>query len=261
MEGPHIHYYADMVRPLIGFRVINLGGERRHVVAEIKHRTLTQSLPLGKLLFLRFESDQPDQDDVFLRIHCLMFGDVRLNHTRPGKRLTLRMTFDTPATNEALGERAKVYVYLGSTRIEPPGTDADTIADRDICLPGRPKLGTFEELRKRQPETMVCDALMDQTWFPGLGNKIKNEVLFHSRIHPSVPLSRLSDDQMESLCKETEKFSQYFKQQVAEHGDRVAIQFDCFRKSKCANCGEKLQHEKLGALERKTHYCPNCQRL
>ena len=31
---------------------------------------------------------------------------------------------------------------------------------------------------------MVCDALLDQTVFAGVGNIIKNEVLFRTGVHP-----------------------------------------------------------------------------
>ena len=50
--------------------------------------------------------------------------------------------------------------------------------------------------RKRlraQPDTLVCDALLDQDLFAGVGNIIKNEVLFASaciRCRPSAPCRR-----------------------------------------------------------------------
>ena len=40
------------------------------------------------------------------------------------------------------------------------------------------------EAARRCRETLVCDALLDQNVFAGVGNIIKNEVLFRIRVHP-----------------------------------------------------------------------------
>ena len=37
---------------------------------------------------------------------------------------------------------------------------------------------------RASPEALVCDALLDQTIFAGVGNVIKNEILFRIRLHP-----------------------------------------------------------------------------
>ena len=41
---------------------------------------------------------------------------------------------------------------------------------------------------KAIPKTLVCDALLDQTIFAGVGNIIKNEVLFRIKVHPKQEL-------------------------------------------------------------------------
>ena len=44
---------------------------------------------------------------------------------------------------------------------------------------------------KLQPDTLVCDALLDQDLFAGVGNIIKNEVLFRTRVHPESTIGDL----------------------------------------------------------------------
>jgi endonuclease-8 len=41
------------------------------------------------------------------------------------------------------------------------------------------------------PKTLVCDALLDQTIFAGVGNIIKNEVLFRIKVHPKTRVGNL----------------------------------------------------------------------
>ena len=44
---------------------------------------------------------------------------------------------------------------------------------------------------KKQPGALACDALLDQDVFAGVGNIIKNEVLFRIRVHPASPVGAL----------------------------------------------------------------------
>ena len=44
---------------------------------------------------------------------------------------------------------------------------------------------------KEQPHTMICDALLDQHIFAGVGNIIKNEVCYRIKIHPESSIGAL----------------------------------------------------------------------
>jgi endonuclease-8 len=37
---------------------------------------------------------------------------------------------------------------------------------------------------KAEPTKLICDALLEQDIFSGVGNIIKNEVLYRIRVHP-----------------------------------------------------------------------------
>jgi formamidopyrimidine-DNA glycosylase len=45
----------------------------------------------------------------------------------------------------------------------------------------------------------LCRFLMEQKYFSGVGNWVKNEVLYHSRLHPNRVLGSLSDQDIELL--------------------------------------------------------------
>lgn len=57
---------------------------------------------------------------------------------------------------------------------------------------------------------MVCDALLDQNVFAGVGNIIKNEVLFRIKIHPENLIGALQSKQLKNLVEEAKNYSFYF---------------------------------------------------
>ena len=44
---------------------------------------------------------------------------------------------------------------------------------------------------EKNPEELVCDILLDQNIFTGVGNIIKNEVLFRIRLHPETKIKNI----------------------------------------------------------------------
>ncbi|MFN2440799.1 MAG: endonuclease, partial [Chitinophagaceae bacterium] len=78
-------------------------------------------------------------------------------------------------------ENGEINFYSCSVRfIEEPLNEvydwpADVLNEAWDAKAARKKL-------KAQPERLVCDALLDQSIFSGVGNIIKNEVLFRIKV-------------------------------------------------------------------------------
>src|SRR5438445_2031448 len=60
---------------------------------------------------------------------------------------------------------------------------------------------------QQQPATLACDALLDQSIFAGVGNIIKNEVLFRIRVHPESTVGALPPRKLTELIKEARNYS------------------------------------------------------
>ena len=56
---------------------------------------------------------------------------------------------------------------------------------------------------KLKTKRSVCSILMDQKYFPGVGNYIKSEALFLSELHPEEKWSNLSPNQVKKLILNT----------------------------------------------------------
>ena len=57
---------------------------------------------------------------------------------------------------------------------------------------------------KAQPATLVCDALLSQEIFAGVGNIIKNEVLFRIKVHPLSAIGAMPDAKLKEMVRSDE---------------------------------------------------------
>jgi endonuclease-8 len=112
---------------------------------------------------------------------------------------------------------------------------------------------------KRIPETLVCDALLDQNIFAGVGNIIKNEVLFRIKVHPKTRLGDLPPKKLTELIKEARQYSfdflEWKKQYVLKKHWLVHTRKICLRD------GSAIIKEYLGVTNRRTFFCNTCQVL
>jgi endonuclease VIII len=105
---------------------------------------------------------------------------------------------------------------------------------------------------------LVCDALLDQDIFAGVGNIIKNEVLFRIRLHPLSTVGALPAPKLRQLVEQARQYSFDFlewKKQFVLKEHWLA-----HRKTTCPRCQLPLIKAKLGRTRRPTFYCEGCQR-
>ena len=107
------------------------------------------------------------------------------------------------------------------------------------------------------PETLVCDALLDQNLFAGVGNIIKNEVLFRIRLHPLSQAGALPLEKRDELIAQARRYSFDFlewkkayvlKKHWLAHTRRI-----------CPRCDIPFVKAKLGVTNRRSFFCENCQ--
>lgn len=110
---------------------------------------------------------------------------------------------------------------------------------------------------KSYPEDEIADVLLDQSIFSGIGNIIKNEVLFLVKKKPTILIRDMSNALLQKIVKTAHQFSYQFyewrKQFVLKKHYRI------YRKSLCPICGEKVCRMKTGKRERISFFCPKCQ--
>src|SRR4051794_2876727 len=171
-EGPSIVLVREALQPFIGKKVLTAKGNSKIEKARLVNQKITDVKSWGKHLLICFEQ-------FTVRIHFLMFGSYLVNE-RKSTSLRLSLGF----------RKGEINFYTCSIRmIDEPLEDiydftADVLSDSWSSRKASFKL-------RLVPEMNVSDALLDQQIFAGVGNIIKNEVLFRIRLHPHSIVGKL----------------------------------------------------------------------
>lgn len=176
----------------------------------------------------------------------MMFGSYSINEKIKTRTTRLGLHFKT----------GDIYFYASSIQLIEDDIDvvydwaADVMNDSWNVQKAKKKL-------KGQPETLVCDALLDQHIFSGVGNIIKNEVCYRIKVHPESTIGWLPAKQLNDLVKEARNYSLDFlewkKQFVLKKHWLV------YTKKKCKRCNMPVVKKYSGKTKRRTFFCTNCQ--
>ena len=112
---------------------------------------------------------------------------------------------------------------------------------------------------KALPDLLVCDALLDQQIFAGVGNIIKNEVLYRIHVHPKSKIGKLPVKQLNLLIKEARNYSFDFLEWKKQYV--LKKHWLAHTKKTCPRCKIPLVKEYMGKTNRRSFFCNNCQML
>jgi endonuclease-8 len=240
MEGPSLVILMEDLAPFLGKKVVQASGVYPQAPLLVQ-QTLREAKSWGKHALLFF-------DDCILRIHFLLFGSYIINKEKEGRVPKLKLQFESGTVNfhacaiRSVSEQ-EIAAYDWSVDLMSPAWDARHV----------------EELVMAQGSRPICDVLMDQDIFAGLGNIIKNEVLFLLKLHPDTPTSSLNAGMRRRLVQEVRDYSlQFYRWKKA---GELKKHWKIFRKQKCTDCGRPLVKEETGKSQRVSYYCPVCQSL
>jgi len=185
---------------------------------------------------------------ITVRIHLLMFGSYRVDERRADREPRLHLQF----------ARGELNFYSCSVRfLDAPLEELYDWRTDVLSEAWDPRLA-LRRLRS-QPDMLVCDSLLDQEIFAGVGNIIKNEVLFRIRTHPLSTIGAIPAQKLRDLVREARQYSfdflEWKKQFVLRKHWLV------HNKGTCVRDGAKLTRAYLGQRNRRTFWCERCQRL
>jgi len=112
---------------------------------------------------------------------------------------------------------------------------------------------------KKLKDTKIADALLDQEIFAGVGNIIKNEVLFRTLVHPESDVEALPKKTLKSIIKDARNYSFDFYEWKKVF--QLRKNWNVYRKPKCPRCNSKIIMQYTGARHRLSFFCTNCQSL
>lgn len=239
-EGPSILLVSEALQPFIGKKVLAATGNSKIEKSRLINQKITEVRSWGKHLLICFER-------FTLRIHFLMFGSYLVNK-RKSTPLRLSMVF----------KKDELNFYTCSVQfIEEPLSKVYDFSSDVLNDLWSPRKASFK--LRHLPEMNVSDALLDQQIFSGVGNIIKNEVLFRIRVHPQSIVGKLPPKLKAALIKEAHNYSFDFlnwKRQFV-----LKKHWLIYTKKICPRDHTPVRKEYIGKTKRRTFYCEKCQIL
>jgi endonuclease-8 len=181
-----------------------------------------------------------------LKVHFMLFGKYTIDERKENSNLRLGLGFD----NGELNLYACSVKYLEGKPEDHYDWRTDVLSPEWDPALARKKL-------RAMPDTLVCDALLDQSLFSGAGNIIKNEVLWRIRVSPLSTVGALPPRKLDALVRDARDYSFLFLEWKKQYVLRKHWQ--AHRKSTCPRCGIKLRIAHLGRTHRRAFWCEHCQ--
>jgi endonuclease-8 len=240
-EGPSILILKDAITPFFkNKKVIKVYGNAKIDMDQLAGKNIIDIRSWGKQLFIYL-------DDWIVRVHLLMFGSYSIDKNIRLKR-SLRLALQT--------KDHILYFYTCSVRLLPPGADKDYDWKADVLSDDWDAKNARKKL-KAIPKTIVCDALLDQQIFSGVGNIIKNEVLYRIKVHPENRIGDLPSLKLSALINEARNYSFDFLEWKKEF--TLKKHWLAHTKRTCLRCNLPIIKKYCGKTKRRTFFCSGCQ--
>lgn len=237
-EGPSIVILREAAAKFRGKTVRRALGNSSLDLTRMEGRRVIALRSWGKHFLIEFSGFS-------LRVHMLMFGSYRIDERKPSPpRVSLQ--FD----NGELNIYASSLKYIEGKLDETYDWRTDVMNDAWDPRLARRRL-------KQQPDTLICDALLDQELFAGVGNIIKNEVLFRQRVHPESTVGALPPRVLGRVISDARAYSFLFLEW--KRAFELKKHWQIHTKRTCPTCGGPVSKTYPGKSRRRTFFCPNCQ--
>ena len=238
-EGPIIVILKKAVQQFKGQKVTKATGDGKYIDAKLlTGLTITDFKSWGKHFLICFP-------EFTIQVHLMMFGSYRINgNTEKQPRLHLQF-----------GDGELNFYACQLHVIEQP---LDEIYDwhADVMSPAWNAAKAINKM-KGQTKLLACDALMDQHLFAGVGNIIKNEVLFRTRIHPLSLVNELPAEKLKDLTDEAVKYSFDFLKW--KEANTLSKHWEAYNRKICPRDNVPFHKADTGKSHRSSYFCPLCQ--
>ena len=251
-EGDTLVRAAAGLRPFLLGHTVTAATARQPgpQVSRVVGATVTAVEAMGKNLLIRFDNG------LELRTHLRMQGSW--HRYRPGERwrrapARARLVLEVPGSVAVCFDAPVVELFEQRTEALHPSLSK---LGPDLL---KPPVDVDEALRRlRDPSRADLDiavALLDQRALAGIGNEVKNEVLWQAKVSPFTTVSALDDGVLRELVDR----AIVVLRQGAETGRRPQSVYGRTGRP-CPRCGAivRMEHHR-SELPRLTYWCPRCQ--
>jgi endonuclease VIII len=240
-EGPSIVLLKEAAQHFKGKIVISVEGNTKTIdLHRLENKKIIAFKSWGKHFLICFSG-------FTIRIHFLMFGSYAVNDAKD-RPVRLGLKFK------------KGYINFYTCSVKMIVDDLDSIYDwsADVMSDAWNKRKANSKL-VHMPDALVCDVLLNQEIFAGVGNIIKNEVLFRIGVHPESKVAKLPAGKLNKLIAEARNYSFDFLKWKRIYALRK--NYRIYTKKICPRCNIPVTRKHTGRNKRRSFFCTRCQKL
>ncbi|MEM4576110.1 MAG: hypothetical protein QW701_01465 [Candidatus Nezhaarchaeales archaeon] len=257
VEGPTARAYAIKICNKFGgeyIREVFVRSKKIFIsIEELIGRKFVKADSFGKNIILMFDGD------MVARLHLMMFGSIYVYELgesllKPMDRVRLMLT----------GHHRKLVVY--NAPIVELGRGNHILERLKLELGPDPLSNdwseeqVYENIRKYRNEKIGV-VLLNQSVMAGIGNILRNEILFRANINPERMVSNLSQDEIYRIIRIAKELSEKFLElKLQGRGLREILYVYNRSRGLCLVCGHPIKFYVQKPINRRTFVCEICQR-
>jgi len=272
VEAPRIVIIYQNILFAKNKKIINASGASyRKIGIDLVGYIIKKLWFVGKYIFIYLTKNK---SSYVIRTHLMMYGRIVINNSIVNSKLFpfLRLELDDNNTLTWYLSQIKIFNPRCKTDIIKSNfqscssyqTIKDSIAMMKYDITN--KHFDFESMIKhlivgldKNNNDIIVDFLLDQKYFPGVGNILQQEALYKCRINPTKLVSNINIDFLKCLVsalrETTADLYLLYKSSGSNNGNTI---LQIYHKKYCP-LGHKTITKKLGFRNRRTTWCPICQ--
>ncbi len=239
MEGPSLYILKEEVKNFKGKTIQHVKGYGKFNHKRILHKKVVDFKTWGKHFLVCF-------NDFTIWIHFGLFGSYKINAEKT-INAKLSLVFNNGELN--------CYVCSIKFIDEPLNEVYDWRLDM-LSEKWDPKI-VKKMLMQQNGDKQIGDLLLNANIFSGVGNIIRNEVLYRAKVHPESLLEKIPSRKITEIIKQTHLYSLDFlkwkkKNELSKH-------WKVYKQKTCAN-GHLVQNKETGKTKRRSFICDTCMK-
>jgi len=273
VEAPRIRITYEKIRHIKG-KIIDAGGATyKKISINLVGYHIKDWWYAGKYIYTKLVKGN---SIYVIRTHMMMYGKILVNQFPANSKLIPFLILET-------NDHTVLRWYLSQIKILDPNCDTDLMQSNYVACSSKKLIEDsvrmalmdvsnenyqfdmhWKLIKKaviEHSDEIVTDLLLNQAYFPGIGNILQQEVLYRCRILPMKKLSELTNNMLLCLLNESRNLVQQLYQSYL---DRLTVKphkliLQIYRKGYCP-LGHKTIRQHLGYHDRRTTWCPICQK-
>jgi endonuclease VIII len=239
-EGPSIVIAKEALEQFKGKKIIDVSGYGKLDKKLIKGKTVRDVTTWGKHLVIVLDKK------LAIRIHFMLFGSYKINDRAVKANPKLSLVFKDGELNFYVSQIVLIQedldnVYDWSADIMNKSWDDASASAKMVA----------------KPNMFICDVLMDQHIFSGVGNIIKNEVMYRAKLHPENMIADVPKEKLDFLAKEVHRYAFDFLKW--KRAGTLLKHCNVYKQEYCAVCGGEITVKDGGKTKRRNYYCEHDQ--